>query len=1041
MLDIKETIRLNPELLSTRARTRAFFADVFYDDKAKINVLMNAYDIGIIDELKAPDSFTKSRVIISIATEYAVKEEKAKEAFEIWDSILSPDVIAAIKILETKEKTVEAKSLQAFLDANNFEEDLSDFSDLEFQKDDYETYYVNPAIPQGDKRIYVPCGYCNTDSGFFIYGIVKQNTCVHPYGSVYALVYNFLTRNSKMTECDLPDFIKAQNTLFSLNFRNIYRLAIIILQLIKNNYITDNSLALNYSGIDNDLKYAVFLLNEYTDMFCSIIGIPAMVLHITNSPDGIQISLNEEKGIFVKNNIEFSSNAREIWHGEKINYQIDINNAKTREALKRLLTAISSFDSFKEGQLSALASMLNSRKHAVCIMPTGSGKSLIYYLASFLQPMPIFVIAPTDILIRDQIRNLRRFHRIDNVAHLQLTGENSFKDYSIQCSINFLTPMTFQNRNLLAAFRLINNGEKRIGLTKSDAQFRTVKISSGSLAAYIVLDEIHCLSNWGHDFRPEYLMLSEYLNHYLDQINLWGFTATANYTVVEDIQKQLGIQEDSIFSPISFDKYNVTYDYRCVKTIDDMYGSLKSVVSRYISRGERTLVFVKDEKTAIKAADFIGNEADVFMSDNPESYYQFVEGKCSVLVATDELGIGINLPNVVNVVNFGLPLSKESYVQEIGRAGREFGIVKSVVIYLEPNEQNIPYLLLRRDTSIADLLLSLQEINNDYADVYHRITNNCPTEDTMIDRIMSFYSSLNSMHRTIFTKSYGFENVNDAKQLLYMLYVCGYIKDWYAYSVSNDEKELNILIDICSTNDKNVGSNSKVIFMRMRNRIIEYFNRLGNNREMIVKVNRAKNQEEIITLYVQWYYRRFLYLHKEQFIDLFEFIQHNSKSDSASVAEEIQDYFFLPFAKIKLEETTLAEMSLLEIGRKGITGISRSSMANIERINSNNYSYKNDFLLFCSHLRVDSVFEESRLVRVLDNITANEASVIFEILVSAYGATDIFIRLELVRFIERFGSRFDCSIMNYLDEVFSVNEKDEIYYGIMARKLNDEFIR
>lgn len=111
MLDIKKTIKLNPELLSTRARVRAFFADVFYDDKAKINVLMNAYDLGIIDELSEPDSFTKSRVITSIVSEYAVRQEMAKDAVEIWDSILTAEVIAAVKELECKENVAEANGL------------------------------------------------------------------------------------------------------------------------------------------------------------------------------------------------------------------------------------------------------------------------------------------------------------------------------------------------------------------------------------------------------------------------------------------------------------------------------------------------------------------------------------------------------------------------------------------------------------------------------------------------------------------------------------------------------------------------------------------------------------------------------------------------------------------------------------------------------------------------------------------------------------------------------------------------------------------
>ena len=189
--------------------------------------------------------------------------------------------------------------------------------------------------------------------------------------------------------------------------------------------------------------------------------------------------------------------------------------------------------------------MLSSSQHSVCIMPTGSGKSLIYYMASLLQPLPIFVVAPTDILIQDQIRNLRELHRIDNVAHLKLTRDNSFAEFELVANLNYITPTSLQCRHLIAQFHHINNGTKTVG-------YRYEMIAAGPLIAYVVLDEIHCISNWGHDFRPEYLMLSQRLNKSLDRVTCWGFTATANYTVVEDVQQQLNIPQENFFSPIAF---------------------------------------------------------------------------------------------------------------------------------------------------------------------------------------------------------------------------------------------------------------------------------------------------------------------------------------------------------------------------------------------------------------------------------------------------------------------------------------------------------
>ena len=434
IVDIKKTIIKQPILLSSRERARAFFADAFNNDSPKVNVMINAYDVGIIDELSNQDSFSKGRIVSKIVAKFAVREDMAKSAVDLWVEILTPDVIAAIRCFESEEKRIsEDKLLESY---SNTEDKQPEYKDLASIKEDYDAYYVNPTNSRKTNRIYIPCGYGNTDNGFYIHGIKRERLCSHQYGSIYALIYNFLIRNSCMTESDIPTYIKAKKTLFSIDYKNIYRLTIIILQLIKNNYVYGDTLLIDYLGEQSELEYSVGLINDYADMFCKIIGIPAVVLCIKTNKGGTVVSLDNSTGVFVEDNTSKVSNAREIWYGKKINYRININDLSTKAAFSRLLSEISEFPDFKEGQFVALANMLNSDGHAVCIMPTGSGKSLIFYMASFLQPLPIFVVSPTDILIRDQIRNLKQYHHIDNVAHLLLTDKNCFEHYTTQCSIN-----------------------------------------------------------------------------------------------------------------------------------------------------------------------------------------------------------------------------------------------------------------------------------------------------------------------------------------------------------------------------------------------------------------------------------------------------------------------------------------------------------------------------------------------------------------------------------------------------------------------------
>ena len=127
-----------------------------------------------------------------------------------------------------------------------------------------------------------------------------------------------------------------------------------------------------------------------------------------------------------------------------------------------MLGEISPFDTFKEGQFIALKNMLGTNGHSICIMPTSSGKSLIFYFASLLQPLPMFILAPTEILIDDQIRNLKKFHHIYNVSHLKLTTDNDFSKSEMRNSLMYLTPTTFQNRHLLVKCQYINSGHNLI---------------------------------------------------------------------------------------------------------------------------------------------------------------------------------------------------------------------------------------------------------------------------------------------------------------------------------------------------------------------------------------------------------------------------------------------------------------------------------------------------------------------------------------------------------------------------------------------------
>ena len=309
--------------------------------------------------------------------------------------------------------------------------------------------------------------------------------------------------------------------------------------MLKNKYVDKDIISVNIIEYKAEAIKAVEYINEYLKIFCTLAGVSTLFVKLKLDTNGTKIKFNElnQENICVVPCKSKKDMLRRIWYGSKIKYNL---TQKHKPLLLKLLKNISDFTEFKEGQFEAVCSMINANDHAVCIMPTGSGKSLIYYFASMLQPMATFVVSPTDILIKDQIRNLYKYYNYDNVSHLMLNGTYNFEKYEMGTNLVYLTPTTFQNRNLFKSFWAEDNKSK---------------------IAYIILDEIHCLSNWGHDFRPEYLMLSKNLKKYLEQTTFLGFTATANYTVVKDIQKQLDIKQSNFISPLLYEKYLVNYKF------------------------------------------------------------------------------------------------------------------------------------------------------------------------------------------------------------------------------------------------------------------------------------------------------------------------------------------------------------------------------------------------------------------------------------------------------------------------------------------------
>lgn len=1024
-MNLKQILHGHAVTLLEQKSTRAILSDAFNNDIPKINALMSAYDSGIVTLIQEHfpiGNIERSNAINKLVKQYSMLEDRASWAIDQWVDAIDSALIR--EIMDAKQQQENEKNITIpwdDLELPSSHDDTTDPAPVDFtDKSEQVDYYTNVRLNKVKGKIYIPCGVGNTDNGFFICGIKEEFYSSAP--TVFALVYNYLMRNSCITSEDYPHYLNTITTTFQLNYQRVFRLMIIILQLIKNG-ATKSKLDLIYDGKSEELNIAIAIINDYVARFSRLMRIEKTVLkRVEQNKNPIKISLDRKiNGIYIEEN-KTPCNARELWYGEKINYRLDTDSLPD---LEYLLGEISPFDTFKEGQFLALKNMLGTNGHSICIMPTGSGKSLIFYFASLMQPLPMFVLAPTDILIDDQIRNLRKFHHMDNVSHLKLTTDNDFSKFELCNSLLYLTPATFQNRHLLVKCRHINNGDTLVKFEGSNI-LTEVKIAPGPAIAYVVLDEIHCLSNWGHDFRPEYLMLSKFLNKFLDRVTFLGFTATANYTVVDDIQQQLKIPQRNIFSPIAFEKYNVTYHFEPLQSFEEMISRVCEVVNEQLRRNERTLIFTKNDEVSQKVAQAIGYEADVFQRDNTYAYHLFADEKCKVLVASEELGIGINLPNIQNIIHFGLPVSKNEFVQEIGRAGRANEAVNSYVFYLDPVPENVPEILLKRELEIPNISEILNNINNDFSDCYRKLNSNIDSKEDLLEQIKKIYDDLSG---DINVRKYPFLTVDMTKKYIYMLYVIGYVKDWYSYSTNENDGRIEIMITL--GNDCNLA--------RVKQRAIAYFDSLGTNRKQIVETQRATDIPSVIKIYVDWYYSKFLYHHKEMFLDFLAFAESNKENNSEKVTEEIREYFTLPFIEIKNDEMYYSKLSLKEIADKVSSGIGRNTLANVEQINSNRYMYNLDCFLFLGNLKLYARFDKSRFERIIRNTPANGSQELIKAINKVFVKLNITARFETIRGLIDDGALFGGDPIGICNALYKGADKDTVYYGVIATLLNRQF--
>ena len=322
-----------------------------------------------------------------------------------------------------------------------------------------------------------------------------------------------------------------------------------------------------------------------------------------------------------------------------------------REKLKEYF----GFSSFKGNQEAVIRNVL-SGKDTFVLMPTGGGKSLCYQLPALLMDGVAIVISPLIALMKNQVDAMRTYSNDAGIAHF------------LNSSLNKSAVAQVRNDVLEGRTKLLYFAPE--SLTKEDnvAFLRKVKVS------FYAIDEAHCISEWGHDFRPEYRRIRPIINE-IGTAPLIALTATATPKVQMDIQKNLGMSDASVFKS-SFNRPNLYYEIRPKHDVD-------REIIRYIKQheGKSGIIYCLSRKKVEELTELLvangiralAYHAGMDAATRAANQDDFLMERVEVIVATIAFGMGIDKPDVRYVIHYDIPKSLEGYYQETGRAGRDGG--------------------------------------------------------------------------------------------------------------------------------------------------------------------------------------------------------------------------------------------------------------------------------------------------------------------------------------------------------------------------------
>jgi len=747
-------------------------------------------------------------------------------------------------------------------------------------------------------------------------------------------------------------YFKNQSKYESLAIKNklkatyLIRIQLLILSLLEHKYISLKDSKWNISIYDHEsinsvesaiedllrwLKHACKLMNLDFDAPSIDIEYCNSSMQLLQSSRNIKIDFSllkrwtdenviNENIIFVRTDYFDDLDYFEVSTADAaINYDIGLEDQNSnKDSLNFFLKNIFGYKDFVEGQLKIIVNILKGND-TIGLLPTGGGKSLCYQLAVLLQPCISFVVVPIKSLMYDQKDNLFKRH-ITRIAYISSDDDGETKE------------MIARNFSKGKYFFILISPERF--QTKSFRHYLS-QLNEEKTIAYAVIDEVHCLSEWGHDFRTSYLNLCKTITKYCPSVRFLGLSATASLNVLKDILVEFEIGKENVKTLLSYTRPELHFRVK-----KDLGGYKKVILKNLIEDlDKKKQVFKLDGEKSKCGLIFTVNVNgefgcygvyDKLKKDYPDAVYwysgsrpkkcyyatnkeyeeyksqiqkDFKDNKYPLLVATKAFGMGIDKPNIRYTIHYGVPGSLESLYQEAGRAGRDKEDAACYIIYSKEHlEKEIFDKLFDLNTTMEEIIEIVKETpKNNMNDVLRNfflwIQNNKGVDyETRITSMIFDYFAVPQKSKLISSQKVSnligepikFQVIQKA---VYRLSLLGIVEDW-TVEIFGDYGALEVTFQ--DFNEKTVKEAFIAyvkkydiefhIYEKYRSKKYQKFYNIIDNINLGI-------YERYIRALIQWNYDNVIYHRRQSLKNLVELCEDYTLENEENFKKQIEKYF------------------------------------------------------------------------------------------------------------------------------------------------------